>query len=149
MRSASWRHTRSRGARQTRASAPNWAVERLLKEGVTTETHLELPWRPGISLQARWISLFSPEGERQPALVVVETPAEAAQLARLHEFLRAMSDRVRTAARRATNAAVASELSMVAEEIDAELAPPTPDVAELEAVGVAERAGRWRASCRR
>lgn len=126
-------------ARQiARLGTQNWAVERLLKEGLTTESHLELPWRPGITLQARWIALFSPEGERQPALVVVEAPAEVAQLSQLHEFLRALSDRVRTAARRATNAAVANDLSMIAEEIDAELAPPTPDVAELEAVGVAD-----------
>lgn len=131
-------HDLERARQLARLPAQTQAIQRLLSEGFTAELALDLPWKPDASLRARWISVFSPDGERQPALVVIETPPQLAQLARQTELVRRTAERVRTAARRSANAPVAAELTFLADELEAELDTPAPAAAELEAVALGD-----------
>ncbi len=51
------------------------AIERVARTKITEELPLELPWRKGIPLRARWVAVAASSGATQLALVVVEGDA--------------------------------------------------------------------------
>jgi HAMP domain-containing protein len=65
-----------RAAELARLPGAAQAVARALRDGLTVEAPLALPWRPEAALRARWVVVFGPDGQRLPALVVVDGAAE-------------------------------------------------------------------------
>jgi len=76
------------------------AIRRVLKDGTATELPLELPWMPGVRLGARWVAIYGPDGEHQPALVVSEEPVRSGRCDLAAEALRRAASKLRDAARR-------------------------------------------------
>lgn len=70
------------------------AVDRLIEDGFTREVSLSPAWLDGVPLRVRWLAVYAPDGERCPALIVldgatdVDLAAARAMLARCVDALR-------------------------------------------------------------
>ncbi len=53
-------------------SAQRSVVDGVLRTGVTANTTLALPWIVGRTFAARWVGVFAPDGQRVPALLVLD-----------------------------------------------------------------------------
>ena len=126
-----------RGAEIPRLDRQGPAIDRVLRDGFTVEVPLALPWRPGASLVARWLAVFTPDGARQPALVVIDR-GEAYAIERLHAALRTLVAHLRAVPRATLDPALAAAIARDAMVADALL--PTPEVSAAAIDPVTARA---------
>lgn len=127
---------RARQLIELEAQAP--VVKAVLEDGFTAEAPLELPWKPNAGLRARWISIFAPDGDRQPALVVLDDQPQRTRLARQAQLLRRAAEKVRGAVRQVKNPLFATDLVLLADELDAELEVVPPAACDVRPVGLTE-----------
>jgi HAMP domain-containing protein len=109
-------------------------VRKVLANGFTVEAPLELPWRTPTPLRARWISIFAPDGDRQPALVVLEEGGREARIQKLTQALQKGAEKLRIAVRHVKNPLLAADLANAADDVEAELELSPPSPAQVEAV---------------
>lgn len=120
----------ARAAEVATLAAQHAAMERVLRAGVSESLPLRLPWRSDAQLRARWIAVFSPTGERTPALVVHDVGADEGEARRAAVIARAVT------ALRACGAAV-GDLALANVALDlADEAEDTVPVAPPEASAV-------------
>lgn len=119
------------------------AVDRVIDDGFTREVNLSPPWRVGGPCRARWVAAYAPDGQRSPALVLLDAGAASdlaaarAMIARCAEVLRevaAASDPEAVTAR-------AGELGRAAEAL-LPVGPPTHEGVEVVAIGTLLRAAQ-------
>lgn len=95
-----------RGADIARLPGCAQAVAKAMRDGLTVEVPLTLPWRPEATLVARWVVVFAPDGQRLPALVVIDGGPRA-QAAALEEAVTGLAAHVRALARDVDDAELA------------------------------------------
>ncbi len=126
-------HELERAQRLAELPAQAEAIRRVLSDGFAFELPLQLPWNPRPALRARWVATFAPDGSRQPALIVMGDEEERRRRTQLEALLRKSMETARSAARQATGLA-ASELLLLADDLEAELQPPPPSPSEVHSV---------------
>lgn len=119
-------------------------VERVLRDGFTLEAPLALPWLPDARLRARWISIFAPDGDRQPALVILDDSASE-RSETLASLVSKVSPLLRESAFRSGEPERGLELAHLADACDtaAPIEYPRPsEVKPVEIGTLCELAGR-------
>ncbi len=113
------------------------AIAKVMAEGFAVDVPLVLPWRPGIPLRARWLATFAPDGARQPTLIVLDDEAQAQRRDRNEKLMGRAAATVRQVARLSPPNA-ASELLLLADELEGELELPPPAPSEVHTVRLGE-----------
>ncbi|MBK8691772.1 MAG: HAMP domain-containing protein [Deltaproteobacteria bacterium] len=139
----------ARGAELPELPGCREAVDRVMEDGFTREVSLAPPWLQGSPRRARWLAAYAPDGQRCPALVILdagsagELAAARAMIARCAEVLRDVASRSDPT----TVAAQAGELGRAAEAL-LPVGPPTHDGVEVLAIGTLLRAAQEALSTR-
>lgn len=126
-----------RAAELPRLERQRAAVDRVLRDGLTCEAPLVLPWMREASLTARWLAVFAPDGARLPALIVLDRTHDVA-LDTLRSAARALADQVLTHAGSPPNDDNAVALTREALAMDAQLPPPALDASAVRPVVLLE-----------
>ncbi|MFO0608924.1 MAG: HAMP domain-containing protein [Polyangiales bacterium] len=113
------------------------AAARALRDGLTVEAPLALPWRPEAALRGRWVAVFAPDGRRLPALVAVDQ-AEARRADALQASVATLAAHVRALAPLADDAELAARAA--GDALRAEDAVPPPPLAPEAVAPVEARA---------
>lgn len=126
-----------RGAELARLPGCTQAAARALRDGLTVEVPLVLPWRPEGALRGRWVVVFAPDGRRLLALVVFDD-GDARRAASLQTTVTALTAHVRALAPLADDAELAARA--MADVLRAEDAIPVPPLAPAAVTPVRVRA---------
>ncbi len=132
-----------RGAELPELPGSREAVDRVMEDGFTREVSLAPPWLQGAPRRVRWLAAYAPDGQRCPALVILdagaagELAAARAMIARCAEVLRDVASRSDPT----TVAAHAGELGRAAEAL-LPVGPPTHGGVEVLAIGTLLRAAQ-------
>ncbi len=119
-----------RGAEIPKLSLQGSAIDLCLRDGFTTEVPLSLPWKPQAHLIARWVAVFAPDGERLPALVVLDR-GDARIIESLRASVRALTGHLRALRPAIRDAALAARVARDALHAEAQLPLPTPAAAAV------------------
>ncbi|MCC7386375.1 MAG: HAMP domain-containing protein [Deltaproteobacteria bacterium] len=109
-------------------------VRRVLRERISEEAPLSLPWRPGARLRVRWVPIAAPDGEPVPAAIIADDGSLV-----LDTVARARGrwvSELRAAAGGARDGATTQRLLQVADEIETTLPLAPPRAEEVEPVSV-------------
>lgn len=115
-----------RGAEIPKLTGQPAAIERCLRDGFTVEGPLALPWRPRATLVGRWVAVFAPDGERLPALVVLDR-GDAGTIDALRAAVREITRHLRALRPAIDDAAMAAVIAR--DVLTAEELIPLPDLA--------------------
>lgn len=109
-------------------------LQRVLEEGVTGETTLDLPWAsPPKTLHVRWIATYAADGTRQPALVIVDEDRPSAALSAV---VRTSVRRLREAALELGSHPLAADLRKCADEAEQRVPAEVPTAVAVEVVAL-------------
>ncbi len=124
-----------RGAEIPKLSLQGSAIDLCLRDGFTTEVPLSLPWKPLAHLIARWVAVFAPDGERLPALVVLDR-GDARTIEALRASVRAMAMHLRALRPSIRESSMAAKVARDALTAEALLPLPTPTADAIESTTV-------------
>jgi two-component system phosphate regulon sensor histidine kinase PhoR len=99
------------------------AVTRVLRDGLTVEAPLVLPWRPEALLLGRWLAVFAPDGRRLAALVVIDQE-DTHRIVALQRQVQRLAAQVRSLATRASDPEIV--VSAMRDALIAEESLPAP-----------------------
>jgi HAMP domain-containing protein len=119
------------------------AVKRVTKTRITEELALELPWRPGASLRARWVATAASSGAAQVALIVLDGAEGEALRERLQKALAACVARLSAVAAEPATP-LAGDCARTADEAARLLSDTIPAPAGVTTVAVGELCRRAR-----
>ncbi len=125
------------GAELARLPGCTQGLAKALRDGLTVEVALALPWRPETTLVGRWVVVFAPDGQRLPALVVIDRAPEA-QARALEGVVTSLATHVRALARHVDDAELA--VRAVGDALLAEDAIAVPPLAPAAVTPVSLRA---------
>lgn len=112
------------------------AVDRVIEDGFTREVDLAPSWRQGPPCRARWVAAYAPDGQRSPALVLLDASGSrdlAASRAMIEQCVAVLRD-VAVGRDAEATAARAGGLSRAAEAL-LPVGPPTHAGVEVVAIG--------------